>query len=108
MKKIIFIILLKVLIQQVSFGQKQVVKKWIIPKKTYISVLNKYSVMNTETLLLKPNIAAIPETAPLLSFNGQPILHTKKSARIPILFFAELSFNTPVVWQSYFSPAGIG
>jgi hypothetical protein len=92
MKKTVFILLIKILLQNGGMAQNLAVKTWVVPQKENISLLKKQLPVNNKPAAIFTSLKATPETAPLLVFNSHPLLNAGNLIKKPMQFFAEFSF----------------
>lgn len=90
MKKIVFIIILKIGLLPFGYAQNRVVNKFVIPQKTGISLLktatNKLPACSLTAFSLQE-----PKAATVLHFNNQPVL--KAAVTKTVSFFTTFSFS---------------
>lgn len=93
MKKIIIIIILNFFLQLPGFTQNHVVKKFVIPQKTHISILKKSMVSKPGHTFSKEIFLIEPGTASLFSFNDQTLVNHRAAVKKSLKVYTELSFS---------------
>lgn len=93
MKKIVFIIILKIFFQLPGFAQNHVVNRLLIPKKASFFLLKETTPSGAGYVFCKKIFLCQAETATLLSFNDQALFRHRMPVKKSLSVFTELSFS---------------